>query len=360
MTLPFFSIYDPKVKTNQLLKSSINHFHYIKTKNLISRIKRKLFSFFNHGIYDYFIEFYFERAYKLLTKEHFDLIILENRPGYAIKLSKRLPSTPLIAHIHFDMLNNPSSEYLFKNIRGIITVSDYLYSKVSTDLKKKCITVYNGIDLSRFKFTNTIIRKEFRKKYNINVQDIILVYSGRISPIKGVKELIEALILAQDNHIKLLIIGGTFYGNQNSENAYTNIIKGLTSQIKDQIIITGFRPYSEIPNLLSMGDIAVIPSICDDAFPTTILEAMAVGLPIIATKRGGIPEQVNEDNAILLNTDGNFTKELATAILRLSNDTILRNQMSIASKKKSTEFEKDHYSLKFFNAIEQIISNKQS
>lgn len=356
--ITIFSMYAPTVTSHYLLKSSVNHFIYIRTNNVVNRFLRKVYSYFYRGIYDYFIEFFFEKAFKLLSRDKFDLIILENRPGYAVKLNKRLPEIPIIVHLHFDMLNNPNSESLFKDVKGIISVSDFLYSKASPLLQKKCITVHNGIDLSRFIIPDTSEKCEYRKKYNINADDIVIVYSGRISPIKGVKELIEALIIANNSQIKLLIIGGSFYGAQAIDDEYTIKVKELALQIKDQIIFTGFRPYSEIPHLLSIADIAVIPSICDDAFPTTVLEAMAVGLPIIASRRGGIPEQVNEDNAILLSTDANFTQALSEAILRLSKDAHLRHRMSISSRKKSTEFEKDYYSQKFFDAIQQIISNK--
>ena len=85
--------------------------------------------------------------------------------------------------------------------------------------------------------------------------------------------------------------------------------------IKGRYFFTGFVPYAEIPSYLRMSNVAVVPSIWDAPFPTTILEAQAAGLPIITTRRGVIPEEVSEDNAILIDTDENIVASLSMQFL---------------------------------------------
>ena len=110
-----------------------------------------------------------------------------------------------------------------------------------------------------------------------------------------------------------------------------------------------------MPNYLQMADVAVIPSIWNDPFPTTVLEAQAIGLPIITTHRGGIPEEVTEKNAILLDTDEHFIDNLASAILDLYHHPEKRQQMSAASFERSKRFDKETYAKNFFAALENIL-----
>lgn len=346
-----YSVYHPDVKTHPALQSKVNHYQYINTHSLLFRIGARFFSYIGkHYCYHHILEYFFEQVWKKMKSQKYDLIILENRPGFSIKLSERT-KTPLIAHIHFDMLNKPDSLDIFNPLTGIITVSSYLYSKSPSVIRKKCITVYNGIKLSNFYRSTPKERANLRTAYNIKESEILLVYSGRIDPIKGVKELIMSLIQTNDNHIKLLIIGGAFYEDNTNDNDYIISLKNMTNTIKDRIIFTGYKPYSEIPQLLSMADVAVIPSLCDDAFPTTILEAMSIGLPIIATHRGGIPEAVNNDNSILIDTDMDLINNMSNAIQRLANDSSLRKKMADASLKISHFYNKERYAKEFFEAI---------
>ena len=77
-----------------------------------------------------------------------------------------------------------------------------------------------------------------------------------------------------------------------------------------------------------------------------------MGLPIITTRRGGIPEEVSEENAILLTTDEHFVDNLAVAILNLYQHPEKRQAMSDASLKRSRLFDKETYAKNFFAAIE--------
>ena len=69
-----------------------------------------------------------------------------------------------------------------------------------------------------------------------------------------------------------------------------------------------------MPDYLQIADVAVIPSIWDDPFPTTVLEAQAMGLPIITSDRGGIPEEVDKRNAIIIPVKENFVTRMTDTI----------------------------------------------
>jgi glycosyltransferase involved in cell wall biosynthesis len=76
-----------------------------------------------------------------------------------------------------------------------------------------------------------------------------------------------------------------------------------------------------------------------------------MGLPIITTRRGGIPEEATEDNAILLSTDEHFIENLASAILDLYEHPDKRKLMSEASIVNSKYYNHKRYAEDFFNAL---------
>jgi len=136
-----------------------------------------------------------------------------------------------------------------------------------------------------------------------------------------------------------------------SEDAFYKSLREKAEQIPDRIIFTGFKPYNEIPDYLAASDLAVIPSVWDDPFPTTVLEAQAMGLPIITTNKGGIPEEVSPENAILLDVDENMTKNLSAAIEALYNDEQLRHKMSECSLLRSKSFKKEIFAETFLKQL---------
>ena len=169
-------------------------------------------------------------------------------------------------------------------------------------------------------------------------------------------ELIKAMNkLKEYPNIKLLAMGSTFYGaNTYNDHPYGYKLLKEAEPIIDRIKFTGFIPYDKMPYYLLLADIAITPSVWDDPFPTTVLEAQAMGLPIITTRRGGIPEEVSEENAIMLETDEHIVDNLAAAILDLYQHPEKRQKMAAASLEQSKLFDKESYAKNFFKALESI------
>lgn len=351
-----YSPWDEKVMKHVVLSSNVNHYVFINTTSLKARIERRIYKLFHHttdDYYNYFIEYYFEKAFADIKKKDFDYIVLENSPGHAYKLSQRGYSN-LILHLHNDLLNSQTRhhENISKSFIKIITVSDYINKRVSTIVQhSKIQTIHNGIDLNKFRHRENHIIS--RTEIGFSKEDLIMIYSGRINKEKGVSELIDAMLkLKEFPQIKLMIIGGTFFGNASDEDDFVRSLKEKAKNIEDRIIFTGFIPYENMPNYLQIADIAILPSIWDDPFPTTELEAQAMGLPIITTLRGGIPEEVSEENAILLETDELLVSNLASAILDLYQHPEKREIMAKASIERARLFDKETYAKNFFAALD--------
>ena len=303
--------------------------------------------------YHYTIEYFFDQAMKVILKQHYDIIILENRPGFVLKLKDKT-TAKIVYHLHNDILND-STKYasiIYEAATRIISVSNYITSRVKTINCKdtKCITVHNGIDTEAFSRNASPTHLA-----SINDEDFVIIFCGRINKEKGIKELIAAMkIISPKYPIKLLVLGSSFYGNSNFDDTFVQQLKKMAEPIKKRIIFTGFIPYNKMPSYLKIADIAALPSIWDEPFGLTMAEAQAMGLPIITTQRGGIPEVVTEENAILLETDDKFVDNLAAAILDLYEHPEKRAQMSVASRERSKLFDKETYAKDFFAALESI------
>lgn len=349
-----YSPWDERLANHPALRSNVNHYVFIDVTSLKARIARKIYGYLHHNeYYNYFIEYYFEKVYSDLKKKDFDYIIIENGAGLAYKLSQRGLKN-LILHMHNEVRKERSKYHsiIFNSFTKIITVSDYIKEKASAYFPiEKIQTVHNGINLKNFskKERSSITRHDM----GFTDDDFVMVYSGRINKEKGVSELIDAMLQLTDYpQIKLMIIGGSFFGNTDCEDDFIHSLKNKAKTIGDKIIFTGFVPYEQMPDYLQLSDIAIIPSIWNDPFPTTELEAQAMGLPIITTKRGGIPEEVSEDNAILLETDTQFINNLAVAILNLYKSPQKREKMATVSLMQSKLYDKEIFAQKFFEAIE--------
>ena len=350
-----FSPLDAEAETHSALSSDVNHYTFIDTTSMKARIGRRIFKFTHSpsDYYNYFIEYYFEKVYRQLKRVDYDYIILENCPGYAYKLSQRGYNN-LILHLHNELLHSNSKyhDIIFNSLVKVLTVSDFIKKRVSTiQPSEKIQTVYNGIDIHRFSARDS--SEVNRQTIGFSETDFVIVYSGRINKDKGVSELIDAMLqLEKFPTIKLMILGSSFFNDSTGEDVFINNLKNKAEAIKDRIVFTGFIPYRQVPAYLHIADIAVLPSMWEEPFGLTIVEAMAAGLPLITTRSGGIPE-ICEGVATIVDKE-NVVNNLASAILDLYTKPDKRRQMAGASLERAKLFDKESYSENFFAALEHL------
>lgn len=349
-----YSVWDEKIRGHEALLSDVNHYVYTVTKSLWAKACKNIHErVWGQGYYHRTIEYYLRKAWKSIRKEHYDIILLDNRPGYAVNID--VPTgTKLFIYLHNDLLNSHTKDCneIYSKATRIFTVSDYIASCVRTinPADKKCFTILNGIDHDAFSPQGSTSIN--RSQLGLRADDFVMVFSGRVTKEKGVAELIEAMTrLKAYPDIKLLIIGSPFYGDTGNEDDFVRALKQQAEAIRERIIFTGFVPYKLMPEYLRLSDVATIPSLWDDPCPITVLEAQATGLPIITTRRGGIPEEVTSENAILLTTDEHFADCLTDAILELYNNKEKRMRMGKASLVNSKYYNQQRYAEDFFRGI---------
>lgn len=328
-------------------KEKYNHYVQFNTDKLSYKIARKLYSHFHKcSYYNYFISYFLYKSLKLIKKDSFDLVILESRPWYVVDVMNKI-NVPIVLHQHNDMSDSDlqTFEPISKELTGIICVSDYIRKRMEKVYKSGiCKVVYNGIDTNKFKRRDD--RPLMRKRLGLKETDYVVVYSGRLVKEKGIKELIEAVSQIEDDDIKLVIIGASFYAGSNQNNHFVTELRHAATQLGTRIIFTGFINYCDVPSYLSMADLAVVPSLCEEALGLSCIEAISVGLPVVATNAGGIPEVVGEPN-ILIERGEKISQRLADAIVRMKEHPIV--PMSLPSC-----YDKSVYAENFWKAIERF------
>lgn len=204
--------------------------------------------------------------------------------------------------------------------------------------------IYNGVDLDKFERKQDTASQLFPKDF-ANQESIVVGTVGRLAGVKNQLSLVRAFALCRENNpdlkdkLKLVIVGdGPMKGQLQQE------IESLSLQ--ESVWLAGER--NDIPNLMSQMDIFTLPSL-GEGISNTILEAMATGLPVIATRVGGSPELVEEGkNGLLVPVDND--QALAAAITTLANDKNTLEKMGAISHQKINE------SFNWPKTVEQYLS----
>ena len=185
----------------------------------------------------------------------------------------------------------------------------------------KVITLYNGVDISRFKKMDETQTVKLRKELQLPLSSQIIMTVAVLREPKGIQFMIRALpaILEQCPDVHYLIVGDGVHRAVLSE-----LVAGLA--IENHVTFAGHR--TDIPDLLACCDVFVLPTL-KDALPTVLIEALAAEKPIIASNVGGVPEIIENGVNGLLVAPGEPSK-LVEACLRLLKDNELSGQIILA------------------------------
>ena len=161
-------------------------------------------------------------------------------------------------------------------------------------------------------------REALRREFGL--EGDTLVFAGRLGPQKAVAVLLDALVEADRVH---LVVAGD--GPEQRALERQSATLGLDGRVR----FLGRVPRETVLRLFRAADASVLPSRWEN-FPHTVVEALAVGCPVIATAVGGVPEVVRDgDNGLLV--PPNDSEALSAAIARFFTDTRLRERLAAAA-----------------------------
>lgn len=294
----------------------------------------------------------------VIQNEKFDLLIVEGGDEQAvIDIAKGYTREQLVFHAHIHYI---PKEEVVKGYGHMIGVSKFVkeeYMK-ACKLPVKAHVLKNAIDVERFsKYVSEEQKRGIRKKLGLSEKDFVVLYVGRIMEIKGVLELMQAIIGLEDKHIKLLIMGSANSGKW-AFSPYERKVKKLSEQHKERIIFTGYVDNADVYRYASVADVQCVPTLVEEAAPLTVLEAMAEGLPLVVTKSGGVVEYVDESTALIIGKE-NVVKDLKRVICYLKEHPEVRKKMSDAARKQSKKYDEAIYYKNFIEVIDKIIDENR-
>jgi spore coat protein SA len=278
-----------------------------------------------------------QKAYRcvfrpLLSKlKRGDLLYVHNRPESAAVLST-------IAQQHgIQIVLHMQNSHLVRAKRGqlealrktpIVFNCEFLREEVNNAFPKhfqSTHVVYNGADGQKF--------YPLKRKPN---SVPVVIYTGRLVPYKGIHVLLEAMRILERNKIdtKCKIVGASGFGRSKP----TRYVYELQRRSPSNTELVGYAAGDALASLLRGADIFCCPSTWNELFSLAALEAMATGLPVVASNVGGLREMFAHGGGVLV--PPNAPERLAAALERLLTDPPHREELGAQAL---VSF-KDHFS----------------
>lgn len=287
----------------------------------------------------------YKRLKKLICSEKYDIVHTHTPIASAfVRLACRKLNTVKVfytAHgFHFYkgaslknwLLFYPIEKWLSRYTDCLITINkeDFLIAKNKKFKAKEIRHIHGvGVDLTKFNKEDLTKKYELRERFGFDKEDLILIYPAELNKNKNQKVLIDMVDILKEKIPNLLLI---LPGKGRLLETYKNLVKdkGLT----EKILFPGY--ISNVDEYLKLSDISVASSI-REGLPINIIESMACGLPVVASKNRGHNELVkHEKNGYLV--DYNNPKKFADAVYKLFLNKNERESMG----NKNTELVKKY------------------
>lgn len=233
------------------------------------------------------------------------------------------------------VMGYPVEKMLASKTDVLITINKTDFTTARKYFKIKSVEKIHGmgVELHRFKNSNPTDEQKAMDKimFGFKSDDFLLCNVAEINSNKNQKMLIKMLLLLRKNvpNAKLLLIGPEHDGGRLRRLIAKN-------QLQDDVLLLGWR--NDVPSLLQIADVYVASS-KSEGLPINIIEAMASGLPVVASRnRGHIDLIENEVNGCLV--DLNDYQDMATKVLKLHDNALFRQSIIACAQGSVKQYEK--------------------
>lgn len=237
----------------------------------------------------------------------------------------------VVLFAHNDVLRTytrTEARRVLANAAAIICVSESLArrtrERLPAGLAGRVRVVGNAVDVHRFSPAHGVA-----KTWSGPIR---VMFVGRMIREKGVDVLLRAVTAFTRDEVELVIVGSQGFNANASLSTYEQKLRALADSVSVRV---SFRPFVDrlaLPGLLRSADVLVVPSRWAEPSGLTIGEGMATGLPIIASRVGGIPEVLGPAGILV---DPDDPRSLAAAIRRLARDPSLRASMGVTARSRA-------------------------
>ena len=249
------------------------------------------------------------RLMRIIRSEQIDVVHARSRvPALIGYIATRLTGVPFVTTCH-----GYYSTHVFSRVMGwgtrVIVISQAISRHMREDFgvaESKIRLIYRGVDLTRFSSRGFFVRP--------HAVAPVIGLVGRITPLKGHRPFLYALEKVRQKFpaVKAVIVGEA----ASDRGEYFAGLKKLvrTLNLDACVEFLGSRP--DVPHILRGLDLLVLPTTTPEAFGRVLIEAGAVGVPVVATRVGGIQEVIEHEKTGLL-VDPNNPELLAQALITL-------------------------------------------
>lgn len=193
-----------------------------------------------------------------------------------------------------------------------------------------------------------------RKQYKIKEDDIVLFFMGWLYKFSGLKEVTLELAKTKSNNLKLLIVGdGDAYAKlQRIQQKYN---------LQDRVILTGQRPYAEIPAFIAASDICLLPAqprekVMQDGVPAKLYEYMAMEKPVISTRLPGVVTEFGQNNGVVYVEQPEDV--VAKAIELVRNSRV--QELGLKARSFVEKYSWDNITNEFERILKEVIKEKRN
>ena len=328
--MEILSLYDKDAEKKAIEEYPNVKFSWIKVPGIVKIIDNCAFSFIRKVKKNekaisfrspFTLLYYIHEARKIIKGTDADKIVIENNVPLARVMKGSKFKGDWYYHFHNVPRIDAGCREEFQQVKKFLCVSQFVADQITGDNSaigriepKKTAVLYNCVDTGLFR---PISRENpevqhVREKYNIRENDLLIVFTGRLSEEKGPDKILEAMN-ELPNTVRCLI-AGSLMSNFDAHTPYHDKLISLSSGLEDRVIFTGYIQQKDLPLIYNIADVAVLPSMWDEPAGLTNLEAIACGLTVITTRAGGIPEYVGE-NGIILERDPQLVQNIRTHIM---------------------------------------------
>jgi glycosyltransferase involved in cell wall biosynthesis len=208
--------------------------------------------------------------------------------------------------------------------------------------KDKIEVILPGLDLDAFSGTEN--RTSIRKEIGVSDDQYLILFVGRLRPVKGPEYGIRAFAIAASENPNLhLALAGE--GEQRS------FLENFTKELGIEEKVTFLGARKDLADVLSAADSILMPSLAE-GFPRVANEAMAASKPVVATRVGGIPEAIIDDVTGVL-VESKDIDAMSDAILRVSSDTELQQRLGNTARQHA---EKHYSAASYVSRLDEMYS----
>lgn len=290
---------------------------------------------------------YAHRVAHQLQNRRFDVVHVTNRPGWIEMFHEAAPSSKFILSVHNEMfapekISTDKGKRCIHLVEKITTVSDFIADTICErfpEAAEKIETVRSGVDLGTYHPSWTekgrAYREDMRSELDLEGKKIIL-FVGRLSKVKGAHILLQAIpeVIKEHPDAVMVFVGSKWFAD-NEVNKYVKFLYTLGALYPEHVRFIKFVKPEDIHKLYTMSDIFVCASQWREPLARVHYEAMAAGLPIITTNRGGNSEVIEEGVNGTVIERFEDASAYAEKINQLLDDDVLRRRMGKAGREQA-------------------------